>query len=95
MSYEPSLMIIEYREGRPSRTWNGIAACAQAHHIHQNTLKSMIATGAPLYTDASVTFDLDAECPYHYELQPDSHGRMRPRLITDTRKKTGGDKWTT
>lgn len=79
---DTNFMIIEYRNDKPYRTWNGIKACARAHGIGAEMLKCLIATGATLYTDASISFDLDAECPYRYVMK-NVNGRMKAVQIKE------------
>ena len=87
--YDPQIRVLEYRNGVYTRDWNGVSECARHHHIGFRLLKTLLATGAPLPTDPSTSFDLDPECPCHFELSKDDAGRRQPVLVLDVNKAIG------
>lgn len=78
MERDPALIIIEYKNNEVIRSWDGMADCAKYHHISTKTLKWLLANGAPLYKDPSISFDLDPDCPFSYVIQDDN-----PVLVMD------------
>lgn len=87
--YDPQIRILEYKNGEYRKTWNGIAECARFYHVGFNLIKTLLATGSPLPADPSISFDLDTEVPYHFELFTDSKGRRRPVLVAEVGKIIG------
>lgn len=87
--YDPQIRVLEYKNGVFNRSWNGVSECARYHHIGFNLLKTLLATGSPLPEDPAISFDLDLECPYHFELYTDSNGRKKPRLVLEVQKAIG------
>lgn len=90
--YDPQIRVLEYRNGQYKKTWNGIAECARAYHVGFNLLKTLLASGSPLPSDPAVSFDLDPEVPFHFELNADDKGRMKPILVAEVEKIIGEEK---
>lgn len=79
------IRVIEFHNGKPMHSYDGLQECATAFHCHMELIKGLIYTGQPFpYLEGSITFDIHPACNCRIvrgraEPSTDGNGRKKAR----------------